>query len=101
MSKERPTYFLCSKKDVPGLVAKAEAEAAQILKEFSAFYKTAGELTIKIEPIQFGCGFGIGGKLLWAGEPILEETDCDLLFLQLNDVMINRMLQLGLPSFGR
>ena len=27
LAEEKPTYFLCSRKDVPGLVAKAEAEA--------------------------------------------------------------------------
>lgn len=101
LAKEKPTYFLCSRKDIPGLVAKAEAEAAQILKEFSDFYTTAGELTIKIEPIQYACGFSIGGKLLWDGEPVLEEKDCGLLFLHLNEVMLNRMIQLGIPSFGR
>ena len=101
LAEERPTYFLCSRRDIPGLVVKAEAEAEQILKEFSVFYKTAGKLTIKIEPVQYACGFGIGGKLLWDGEPVLEEKDCGLLFLHLNDVMLNRMLQLGIPSFGR
>ena len=101
LAEEKPTYFLCSRKDIPGLVAKAEAEAEQILKEFSTFYTTAGELTIKIEPIQYACGFSIGGKLLWDGEPVLEEKDCGLLFLHLNEVMLNRMLQLGIPSFGR
>ncbi len=101
LAEEHPTYFLCGRKDIPGLVAKAEAEAEQTLKEFSCFYKTAGELTIKIEPIQYDCGFGIGGKLLWDGEPVLEEKDCGLLFLHLNEVMLNRMIQLGIPSFGR
>ena len=101
LAEDHPTYFLCSRRDIPGLVAKSEEEAEQILKEFSVFYKTAGELTIKIEPIQYTCGFSIGGKLLWDGEPVLEEKDCGLLFLHLNDVMLNRMIQLGIPSFGR
>lgn len=101
LAEEHPTYFLCSRRDIPSLVAKAEAEAEQILKEFSAFYKTAGELTIKIEPMQYALGFGIGGKLLWDGEPILDERDCGLLFLHLNEVMLNRMIQLGIPSFGK
>ena len=101
LAEEHPTYFLCSRRDIPSLVAKAEAEAAQILKEFSMFYKTADKLIIKIEPIQYACGFGISGKLLWDGEPILEEKDCDLLFLHLNEVMLNRMIQLGIPSFGQ
>jgi hypothetical protein len=98
---EKPSYFFCSRRDIPGLVEKAKAEAAQILKEFSMFYKTAGELAIEIEPIQYALGFSIGGKLTWDGETVLEESDCGLLFLHLNEVMLNRMIKLGFPSGGK
>lgn len=101
MVSNRSTYFLCSRSDVPGLIKRAETEAAQILKEFADFYSTAGKLEIVIEPIQHPMGYSIGGRLTWDGETVVEESDCGLLFLQLNDVMINRMLQLGLPSFGK
>lgn len=98
---EQPTYFLCSRRDIPKLVEKAEAEAAQILKEFSMFYRTAGELAIVIYPIQHPMGFSIGGKLTWDGDTLLEESDCGLLFLHLNEVMLSRMIQLGIPSGGK
>lgn len=101
MKKERPTYFLCSRRDVPGLVKRAETEAAQILKEFAEFYSTAGKLEIVIDPIQHPMGYSIGGRLNWDGETIVEENDCGLLFLQLNEVMLNRMLQLGFLSCGK
>lgn len=97
---EKPTYFFCSRKDIPSLVEKAKAEAEQILKEFSMFYRTAGKLAIEINPIQYALGFSIGGKLTWDGNPIMEESDCGLLFLHLNEVMLNRMIQLGFPSGG-
>ena len=98
---EIPTYFLCGRKDIPSLVEKAKAEASQILKEFSMFYRTAGELAIEINPIQYAMGFSIGGRLTWDGETIMEESDCGLLFLHLNEVMLNRMIQLGFPSGGK
>lgn len=97
---ETPTYFLCGRKDIPVLMEKAKAEAAQILKEFSMFYRTAGELAIEINPIQYTMGFSIGGRLTWDGETVMEESDCGLLFLHLNEVMLNRMIQLGFPSGG-
>lgn len=97
---ENPTYFLCSRRDIPKLVEKAEAEAAQILKEFAMFYKTAGELAIQIYPIQYPMGFSIGGRLTWDGNTLLEESDCGLIFLHLNEVMLNRMIQLGFASGG-
>ena len=97
---ENPTYFFCSRRDIPGLVEKAKTEAAQILKEFSMFYKTAGELAIAIYPVEYAMGFSIAGKLTWDGETVIEESDCGLLFLHLNEVMLNRMIQLGFPSGG-
>lgn len=97
---ENPTYFLCSRRDIPFLTEKAKNEAAQILKEFAMFYNTAGELAIEIKPIQYAMGFSIGGKLTWDGETVMEESDCGLLFLHLNEVMLNRMIQLGFPSGG-
>lgn len=101
MTQEYSSYFLCSRRDIPALVARAEATAEQILRDFSDFYKTAGKLEIKIEPKQHIMGFSIGGKLTWDGEPVIEEDDCGLLFLQLNDVIINRMLKLGFVSFNK
>ena len=97
---ETPSTFFCSRRDVPRLVEKAKAEAAQLLKEFSMFYRTAGELAIEIAPIKYALGYSIGGKLTWDGETIIEETDCGLLFLHLNEVMLHRMIQLGFPSGG-
>ena len=101
IKEDSPTYFLCSRKDIPHLVEKAKAEAAQILQEFSMFYRTAGQLAIEIVPIQYAMGWSIGGNLTWDGEAVMQETDCSLLFLHLNEVMLNRMIQLGLPSMGR
>lgn len=97
---EKPTYFFCGRRDIPSLVKKAKAEAVQILKEFAIFYKTTGKLGIEIEPIQYELGFSIGGKLTWDGETVMQENCCDLLFLHLNEVMINRMIELGFPSGG-
>lgn len=101
LKDDSPTYFLCSRSDVPELVEQAKAEATQILKEFSMFYKTAGTLAIEIEPIQYQMGWAIGGKLTWDGETVVEETDVGLLFLHLNEVMLNRMIQLSIPSMGK
>lgn len=98
---EQPTYFLCGRRDIPTLIEKANAEAAQILKEFAMFYKTAGELAIEVYPVQYPMGFSIAGKLTWDGDTLMEESDCGLLFLHLNEVMLNRMIQLGIPSGGK
>lgn len=95
---ETPTYFMCGRRDIPVLKAKAQAEAEQILKEFAMFFKTAGTLSIKVEPIEHETCYSIGGKLMWDDQVLLSESDCGLIFLHLNEVMLNRMIQLGLLS---
>lgn len=98
---KKPSFFLCCRSDIPELMKRAEIEAVQLLKEFAEFYSTTGKLEIVIEPIQHPMGYSIGGRLTWDGETVVEESDCGLLFLQLNDVMLNRMLQLGLSPFEK
>lgn len=95
---EQPTYFSCGQRDISGLVSRARAEADQILNEFSMFFKTAGTLSIKVEPIEHETCYSIGGKLMWDDQVLLSESDCGLIFLHLNEVMLNRMIQLGIPS---
>lgn len=101
MSQEHPTYFLCSRIDVPVLVERAKTEAEQLLKEFETFYNTAGKLGITIEPKPCLRGYSINGKLTWDGKTISEESDCGLIFLELNNIILSRMIQLGFPSFGK
>ncbi|MBQ8331099.1 MAG: hypothetical protein IJX94_01200 [Clostridia bacterium] len=91
--EEHPNYFACGSRSVPTLVKKAEEEAAQILKEFSVFYR--GDIGIKIEPKFHELCYSITATLTVNGEPVMTEDPCDLLFLHLNEIMLNRMIQLG------
>lgn len=91
-------YFICTKSEVPALLKKAKAEAAQIIKEFSEFYTTSGVLEIEVEPVSFFRGYGIAGKLTWDGKVIKEEKDIGLLFLSLNEMMLSRMIEFGFTA---
>lgn len=97
--EQHPDYFACGKHSVPGLVEKAKKEAEQILKEFAMFYR--GDIGITIEPKSHDLCWSITATLTVNGEPVRTEDPCDLLFLELNELMLNRMLQLGIPSRGR
>lgn len=97
---EHPTYFMCGKKSIPALVEKAKKEAAQLLEELKLFYTFAGEVDIVIEPIHHELCYSIGATLTWNGKAIKSEDTCDLLFLELNELMLNRMLKSGMVSFG-
>lgn len=96
---EEPTYFMCGKKSIPDLVEKAKKEAAQLLKELELFFVFGGEVDIVIEPVHHGLCYSIGASLTWNGEVIKSEDTCDLLFLELNELMLNRMLKSGMVSF--
>ena len=91
--EEHPDYFACGKRSVPELVEKAKKEAEQILKEFSMFY--SGDIGITIEPKDHDLCYSITATLTVNGEPVRTEDPCDLLFLHLNELMLNRMIQLG------
>lgn len=97
--EERPSCFACGKKSIPSLVEKARAEAEQILKEFSMFYQ--GDIGIEIGTKFHGLCWSITATLTVNGEPVRTEDPCDLLFIDLNELMLKRMIELGLPSFGK
>lgn len=97
--EEHPDYFACGKRNVSALVEQAKKEAEQILKEFSVFY--CGDIGITIEPKDHGLCYSITATLTVNGEPVRTEDPCDLLFLHLNELMLKRMLVLGIPSFGK
>lgn len=98
-SKEHPDYFSCITRDVPRLIEKAKQEAEKILREFSEFY--TGDIGIEIGSKRHGMCWSITGTLTVNGETVKTEDPCDLLFLDLNMLMIARMLESGMVSFGR
>lgn len=97
--EQHPDYFACGKHSIPKLVEKAKKEAEQILKEFAIFYR--GDIGITIEPKFHGLCWSITATLTVNGEPVKTQDPCDLLFLELNELILNRMIQLGIPSHGR
>lgn len=97
--EEHPDYFACGKKDLPRLVEKAKKEAAQILNEFSMFY--VGDIGIEIGVKEYPICWSITATLTVNGKPVKTENPCDLLFLELNNLMLNRMLKGGMVSFGK
>ena len=92
--KENPTYFMCGKKDIPELLDKAKKEAEHVLEEFKVYYRTAKPISIELFVKEYELCYSIGAKLLWDKEVVLEESDCSLLFLHLNHVVLNRIIQL-------
>ena len=93
-AEERPDYFACTTRDVPRLVEKAKQESEQILKEFSAFY--TGDIGIEIGTKRHGMCWSITGTLTVNGAAVRTEDPCDLLFIDLNELMLKRILEMRL-----
>ncbi len=98
-AEQNPSYFMCGRKSVRKLVEKAQAEADKLLREFKAFY--AGDIGIRIEPKEHDLCLSITATITVNGEDVKTEDPCDLLFLELNELMLKRMLESGMVSFGK
>ena len=79
------------------------APTADVVEVVHAYWQETNHITESKSGREIHCllGFSIGGKLTWDGKTIMEESDCGLIFLHLNEVMLNRMIQLGFPSGGK
>ena len=95
-AEEEPSYFLCGRKDVRSLTEKAKKDAENLLREFAAFFK--GDIGITIGVKEHFLGWSITATLTVNGEEVKTEDPCDLLFLELNELMLERMTKLGIPS---
>lgn len=98
-AEESPNYFMCSKKAVNRLSEKARREADNILKDFLEFF--AGDVGIDIVPREHEIVWSIAATLTVNGNAVKTEDPCDLLFLELNELIMKRMLESGYVSFGR
>jgi len=83
------SYWFCESADVPGLIEEAKSEAERLLQELSAFY--AGDIDIEIGAVQHGNYWSITGTLVINGEARRTEDPCDLLFLDLNELLLKRL----------
>ena len=95
-AEENPSYFLCGKKHVQGLIETAEREAGRILDDLKLF--VSGDITIEIGTKEYICGYSITATLKVGGVAVRYEDPCELLFLELNTLIARRMLECGFLS---
>ena len=97
----KPSYFMCGSKDIPALTLKAKEEAEQILKDFGIFFHTARPISIEIYTKEWETCYSIGARLIWDGHDVIrDENTADMLFLELNELILKRMRELGFPPGG-
>lgn len=90
-AQKKPSYFMCGQRSVNRLVDKAKEEADKILCELRAFYK--GNIGIAIEPKEHDLCWSITATLTVNGENVKTEDPCDLLFLELNELMLKKIIE--------
>ncbi len=88
------SYFLCRRSQAAELIKKAEQERDNILKELKTFY--AGNIGIRIYAADHVEGASIAGDLTVNGEICRQYDPVDLCFLELNELMLKRMIELGI-----
>lgn len=89
-AEERPSLWMCGLKSLPRMKEKAQAEAEKILREFKQYY--SGDITIEITVTDWNLCYSIGAILRVNGEICREYNDCELLFLELNELMLKRLM---------
>lgn len=96
---EENTYFLCRRSKAAELIKKAERERDRILKELKAFY--TGDIGIRIYATEHVEGASVAGDLTVNGEICRQYDPVDLCFLDLNELMLKRMLEAGIVSMRK
>lgn len=95
---DHSTNFICSKKDIPKLTEAAKEEAERVLRDFHQFFRPARPVSIEIYTVEHPLCYSIGARLLWDGDDVIrDESCCDLLFIDLNQMILKRMVELGIP----
>ena len=99
---DHSTNFICSKKDIPKLTEAAKKEAERILRDFYAIFRPARPVSIEIYTVEHPLCYSIGARLLWNGDDVIrDESCCDLLFIDLDQMILKRMVELGITYNGK
>lgn len=84
--------LLISKKDVEGIKKQLDEQISEIIKEFNMYYNTKEELKIEYDFIAYQKGFSVEGKLYFGNKLIKTYKHIDLLFLDINNMILNILI---------
>lgn len=84
-------YFLCRRSEAVEALQKARKEADKILEELKIFY--TGDIKIQLYINEHVMGRSVAADLMVAGEVCRSYDPADLCFLELNELMMLRMLK--------
>lgn len=88
--EDNGAMFLCAKHEAPALLAQAEQEKEKILRELRLFY--TGDIDVHLYEKRHVMGTSIAATLTVNGEAVRDYDPADLCFLDLNELMLKRMM---------
>lgn len=90
-TEKKCSQMLCCHREIPELMKKAEAEKEKLMREFKQFY--TGDIDIQFHENRHIMGCSLAADLLVNGELVKEYDPADLCFLDLNELMLKRMME--------
>lgn len=88
--EEKGSLFLCAKHEAISLLEQAEREKEKILREFRLFF--TGDIDVQLYEKRHVMGTSIAATLVVNGEMVREYDPADLCFLDLNELMLKRLI---------
>lgn len=85
--------LLIEKKEIPQIEKQLQEQTKEIIKEFNIYYKTNEPIFIKYEFINNIKGYSCKGLLYFGNKLIKEYSDIDLLFYDINEMILKKIKQ--------
>ena len=91
--EERPgNDFLCSASELPAVIRQLEAERDRFLREWRGMFGES-DIEITLEPKKYIMGWAVEATLYIKGESVRHYEFARLCFLELNELMLSKMLE--------
>lgn len=90
-AEDEPNFFMCGAKSLKRMKEKAREQADKLLQELREFY--TGDITIEITEVEWATCWSVGAILKVNGKKCREYDTADLLFLDLNELMLKRIIE--------
>ena len=81
--------LLIEKKEIEKIKQQLNEQIPMAIKEFNMYYKTNKEIRIEYDFIENLKGFSCEGRLYFGEKLIKKYDDIDLLFLDINNMILN------------
>lgn len=83
---------LIEKKEISEIEKQLKKQIPELIKEFEIYYKTSEKIKIEYKFVENLKGFNCEGYLYYGNKLIKKYSDIDLLFLDINNMILKALL---------